>query len=101
MADESKTNNRSTRIDLLQLATSLARLVDPEQAYDELLELTTHAFDAGSGQIIFCDMETGRLQVRVTSQSLKASEQTFSTTVLAAGEARTLLGGGYRWSART
>jgi Nif-specific regulatory protein len=79
---EEKKEGSESRIDLLQLATSLARLAHPDQACDELLELTTKAFDADSGQIILCNVGSGRLQVRATSPSLEKSEQTFSDTVL-------------------
>jgi transcriptional regulator with GAF, ATPase, and Fis domain len=69
-------------IDALELATSFARLVDPSQAYQELLGLATKWFDANSGQIIFCDMETGQLKVRVASSSFDEQDRTFSTTIL-------------------
>jgi transcriptional regulator with GAF, ATPase, and Fis domain len=71
-----------TSPDPFELTASLAKLVDPQQAYHEVLRLLTHWFNADSGQIIVVDVTTGQPVVRAVSSSLTDADLNFSRTIL-------------------
>ncbi len=70
------------KVDPYGIIASFARLVDPEQAYQEVLRLVTEWFEADCGQIIAVDLETGEPMERAVSSGLRGEERTFSRTIL-------------------
>jgi transcriptional regulator with GAF, ATPase, and Fis domain len=64
------------------MIASFAKLINPGEAYPEVLRLVTRWFDADWGQIITTDLETGKPRVRSVSPGVRNPDHAFSSTIL-------------------
>ncbi len=82
MTAESSVPVRRDELDAFEMIASLAKLINPEQTFAEVLHLATKWFDADGGQIIVIDTQTGKPTVKAISNSLSEPDLGFSSTIL-------------------
>ena len=82
MGGDRQPNSGGAPVDVLEMIGSLVRLIDPAQAYTEVLRLAVQWFQADWGQIIATDVEAGKPVVKATWREHSGPDPSFSSTIL-------------------
>lgn len=82
MGEDRRPDSGEAPVDSLEMIGSLVKLIDPTQAYTEVLRLAVKWFQADWGQIIAMDVESGKSVVKAVWRERGAPDPAFSSTIL-------------------